>query len=162
MPTEKEKEEYELIPVSPLRRLEKRIDQLESSPDFNVKDVIHEIVDIVRMNQQLVDELAKSNDALRIELSKIPGRLEDLTSNLNELLSYIKASATEEIASAGVTPDTFKPMIEKFDQLIETNKKIIENNENVTSLLEDVSRKIRPMVPRRPPLSLQPRPPLPR
>ncbi|MEM7825081.1 MAG: hypothetical protein QXO27_03870 [Candidatus Aenigmatarchaeota archaeon] len=151
-----EKEEYELIPVSPLRRLEKRIEQIESSPAVDVREIIHEIVDIVRMNQQLVDELAKANDSLRIELSKIPGRLEELSNSLNELLSYIKASATEEITT-GVATESFKPLIEKFDELIEANKKIIENNDNMASLLEDISKKLRPTLPFRklPPPPLQ-------
>jgi len=85
----REREEFELIPMSPVRRLEKRIDQLESAPNLNVKDFMHEIVEVVRMNQQLVDEMAKANDALRIELSRLPGRLEDLISSMHELISYI-------------------------------------------------------------------------
>ncbi|TAL47360.1 hypothetical protein EPN87_03060 [archaeon] len=129
-------EEVEIIPVSPLRRLEKRMEHIEST-SFDSKEFYRELVDIIRLNQQLVDELAKSNDALRIELSRIPSRLDDLTSRLSELLSFIKASASEE-GSAG------SPMLEqKLDQLVETNKKILETNQSVVSALEDVEKKMR-------------------
>ena len=148
---EKEQEEYELIPVSPLRRLEKRIEQVEAStPAIDVKEVFREVVDIVRMNQQLVDELAKANDALRIELSKLPGRMEEMINNLNELISFIKASASEEAAPSG---ESFKPLVDKLDVLIETNKKIIENNQAVLSALGEIDKKLRrppPMPVRRP------------
>jgi len=90
-------EEFELVAVSPLRRLEKRMDDIEkSSSGDNSHEFYREMVDIIRMNQQLVDELAKANDALRIELSRLPGRIEELVTDLKELLSYIKASGSEE------------------------------------------------------------------
>ncbi|MFH0711083.1 MAG: hypothetical protein V1944_00740 [Candidatus Aenigmatarchaeota archaeon] len=152
---EKHGEEFELIPMSPLRRLEKRIEQVESNSGSSNKDFMKDLVDIVRMNQQIVDELAKSNDALRIELSKIPVRLEELIDGLHELLSYIKATATEEmINSPGV--DT-KPLAEKLDRLIEGNKKIVETNESLMGSLDNLERKLRPPMP---PQMRRPLPPL--
>jgi DNA repair ATPase RecN len=137
----KMEEEVEIIPVSPLRRLEKRLEQLETSSTFNDKEFYRELVDIIRLNQQLVDELAKSNDALRIELSRIPSRLEELTMRLNELLTYIKA-ATEEPAVAGESH-----LGSKLDQLVEMNKKMVETNQSIVSALEEVERKLRKPAP---------------
>lgn len=145
MAVEKQQEEFELIPMSPLRRLEKRIDHLESSPGVDTRDFLREIIDIVRMNQQIVDELAKANDALRIEISKLPSKIEDLVNSLNEMLSYIKASVTEE---TGVPSPNLKPLAEKLDQLIEGNKKIVESNQSILSALDMIGRKlIRPPTP---------------
>jgi|YelNatPaOPRAMG01_1025707.scaffolds.fasta_scaffold05598_11 chromosome segregation ATPase len=145
MPEEK-KEEYEIIPISPLRRLEKRIEQLEAmSPAVDVKEIFREVVDVLRMNQQLVTEISKSNDALRLEISKLTINLEDLTARLNELLSYIKAAATEE----GFQPeDTTKGLKEKMNELIEANKKIAQSNEEMISILEEIEKKLsRPLMP---------------
>ena len=154
MPKEIEEEEYELVPLSPIRRLEKRLERLEASRGVDVKEFLREIVDIVRMNQQLVDELAKANDALRIEISKLPGRLEELISNLNELLSYIKASASE----AAIPGEAFKPLVEKLDQLIEGNKKLIESNSEVVSALEEIKEKLKKPALPKPPPKLLPKP----
>ena len=164
----REREEFELIPMSPVRRLEKRIDQLESAPNLNVKDFMHEIVEVVRMNQQLVDEMAKANDALRIELSRLPGRLEDLISSMHELISYIKASAAEETAVGSVT--NMQPLLAKMDELVEGNKKVVESNQSMIATLEQIDKKLRrPLQPAaaqqfrkpfvlRPPMSLQTQP----
>lgn len=150
-------EEYELVPLSPIRRLEKRIEKLESSAGIDAREFLREIVDIIRMNQQLVDELAKANDALRIEISKLPGRLEELISNLNELLSYIKASTSETT----IPSEAFKPLIEKLDQLIEGNKKLIESNSEVVSVLEEMKEKLKkPIQPIAPPSKILPPKPL--
>jgi len=140
-------EEVEIIPISPLRRLEKRIEQLEASKAFDSKELYKELVDIIRMNQQIVDELAKANDALRIELSKLPSRLEDLTSRLEELINFIKASAEEEVASKeGITPS----IAQKLDQLIEMTKKMVEANQAMQASLEEVEKRLR-----RPPITIK-------
>lgn len=145
MVSDEAQEEVEIVPLSPLRRLEKRIDQLEASiGSFDNKAIFKEVIEIVRINQQLVDELAKANDALRIEISKLPARMDELINNLNELLNYIKASAPEE------SPTSFKPLTEKIERLIEQNQKIIENNQSVLNVLSDISEKLRKPVITRP------------
>ncbi|MEM5794502.1 MAG: hypothetical protein QXS48_00275 [Candidatus Aenigmatarchaeota archaeon] len=144
-------EEVEIVPLSPLRRLERRIEQLESSIGVtDSKGMLKEIIEIVRINQQLVDELAKANDALRIEISKLPARMDELIENLNELLNYIKASAPEE------TQPSFKPLTEKIEKLIEQNQKIIENNQSVLNVLSEISEKLKRPVITRPALYTKP------
>ncbi len=146
MPEEKHQDqEFELIPVSPLRRLEKRLDELEQqSSKIDAKGFYKELVDIIRMNQQLVDELAKANDALRIELSRLPGRIEELVSKVGELVSFIKSSATEETeVPVMISENSFKPLQDKVQELVELNKKILEKNESMVSSLEELDRKMK-------------------
>lgn len=158
MPHPEEKhDEYELVPMSPLRRMEKRIELLEQSGTMDGKEFYREMVDIIRMNQQIVDELAKANDALRIEISKLPAKMEELISHMKELISFIKASATEETIMG--TTDS-KPLNQKLEELVETNKKIVENNKAVLGVLEDLGNKLsRPTLPPMPPMLRKPMPP---
>jgi hypothetical protein len=151
MEEEKKQEEFELIPVTPLRRLEKRIEELEKKASINEKELYREIIQIIRMNQEIVDALIKANDSLRIELSKLPLKLEELTKKIDELLEIIKAAGEEE---AKPTIDN-KPLIEKIEKLTEINNKILENNEALISLLEDISKKLS-----KPPLPMPPKPPV--
>ena len=146
----KEDEEFELVPMSPIRRLERRLDKVEHAAGggVDVREFFRELVAIIRMNQEIVDELAKSNDALRIELSKLPARLEQVASNLNELIGYIKAAAIEETRGS---PEGLQPLAEKMDQLIELNKKLTEENENMASFLESIEKKLKSPLPPRPP-----------
>ena len=155
MATEKYPEEFEIIPISPIRRLEKRIEQLESMGGIDSRQILRDIISIVRMNQQLVDELAKANDALRIEISKLPARLEELINSLNELLSYIKASAEEEVKPASQI--SLKPLTDKIEKLIEQNQKMIETNKSVLLTLSEISEKLKkPSVPLRKPVLRKP------
>jgi len=132
-------EEYELIPMSPVRRLEKRIDKIESSTGSH--EVIREIIDIVRMNQQMVDELAKSNDALRIELAKLPAKIDELVTYMKEIVSFIKSSGEEE--NVGITKEAMKPLVEKFDEIAKSSRALSEKNDSMLELLDDISKKLK-------------------
>jgi hypothetical protein len=150
-----DEKEYELIPMSPIRRLERRLDRVErtSGEGSYPKEILSDIVDIVRMNQMLVDELAKSNDALRIELSKLPGRIDDLLLNMKELVSFIRASGEQEVAPMG--PDTMKPVVEKLDELLKENRKMTAKNDSLLELLDELGKKMKSTSRPRPPLNQQ-------
>lgn len=153
-----DEDEFELIPVSPLRRLEKRLEKMESTskPSVDSSKFFSELVEIVRMNQELVDELAKANDALRIELSKLPGRLDELITGVNELVSFVKAAADIEGQGGGQSA-TVEPLMKKMDELIEVNKKIVESSDAVMSSVDQLNSKLkRPLAPMRPPLRRMP------
>ncbi|MEM5799419.1 MAG: hypothetical protein QXZ43_02020 [Candidatus Aenigmatarchaeota archaeon] len=134
-------EEFEIIPVSPIRRLEKRIERLETFSVEDPKSIFRDIIEIVRMNQQIVDELAKSNDALRIELSKIPGRLDELITDMKELIAFIKASG--EVEQTGLSPDIMKQVVEKLEALVNINKSFAEKNEAMIELLDEVNKRLK-------------------
>jgi len=144
MPQE-EQEEYEIIPVSPLRKLEKKVEQLEASTSVaNAKDIFKEVVDIMKMNQQIIEDMAKANDALRIELSKLTVKLEELVGSLKELISYIRASAEEDYSQ----PQGNDQVVNKINELVETNKKVVSSNQTLLNALEDMDRKMkRPLLP---------------
>lgn len=137
----REEGEYELIPMSPIRRLEKRMNRLEESSTDSPKGIISDIIDIVRMNQQLVDELAKSSDALRIELSKLPGKLDELMMNVKELVSFIKTAGEAEVG--GISEEALKPLVEKMDEMVKTNKAISDKNDSMLGLLDEISKKLK-------------------
>ncbi|MBU5687790.1 MAG: hypothetical protein QXQ58_02605 [Candidatus Aenigmatarchaeota archaeon] len=144
-------EEFEIIPVNPIRRLEKRIERLEAYSVEDPKSIFKDIIEIVRMNQQIVDELAKSNDALRIELSKIPGRLDELIADMKELIAFIKASG--EVEQTGLSPEIMKPVVEKLEDLVNINKSFAEKNEAMMELLDEVNKRLK-----RSPVGIQPSP----
>jgi len=125
--------------MSPIRRLERRIDKIESTTGN--QELIREIIDIVRMNQQMVDELAKSNDALRIELAKLPAKIDELVASMKEIISFIKSSGEEE--NVGITKEAMKPLVEKFDEMINTNKTMAEKSDSMLELLDDISKKLK-------------------
>lgn len=137
-------EEYELIPVSPLRRLEKKIEELEAAKQLlDVKEFLKELISIIKMNQEIVQQVIRANEALRIELTKLPVRLDNLISSLTELLSYIKAGGEEYYEERPVSKEVSSASEEKLNQILELNKRLVELNERVALTLEELEKRTR-------------------
>ena len=141
--------DYELIPMSPIRRLEKRLEKVESLSVPESGSVFKDVIEIVRMNQLIVDQLAKSNDALRIEISKLPAKIDELVMDLKELINFVKASGHQE--QREMSRETMAPLLAKLDELVKANKCASEKNDAMLELLDTVSKRLRPA---RPPVAL--------
>jgi len=139
MPAKKE-EEFELVPLSPLRKLEKRIEALEASSIIGVREILEEMRDIMKLNTKIIEELSKANDVLRVELMKLVERLEKVSKGLEEFLAFIKEVEEEGGESEGEGKEDFAA---KINELIDLNKKILESNQAVLNALEEMEKKMR-------------------
>ena len=128
-------DEYEIIPTSPLRRLEKRINQVESSSSTSeVQRLIEQIIELIKSNQRIVDDVVKSDSELRDEISKIPGKIDELLSSMREFIEILKTSSTEETVT-DISKDVMQPLVNKMTEMIEQNKKTVEVGQaSLTSL----------------------------
>jgi methyl-accepting chemotaxis protein len=133
--------DYELIPMSPIRRLEQRMERLESSPAFDQKEIFKDVMEIIKMNQMLVDEVIKANDSLRMELSRLPGKIEELIVNIKEIVDFIKSSGEEQ--SSEVTKEAMKPVVDKLDEMVKINRTMTEKSDSMLELLDEIGNKLK-------------------
>ncbi len=131
--------EYELVPLTPLRKLEKRIEKLEASMGyFDPREFYKDLVDILRINQEIVSELVKSNESLVSEISKLPVKIDSLIEKMDEFLELIKSAAEEEERKIE-SPDLTK----KLDELISLNKQILKKYSSVEEHLNEIEDRLR-------------------
>ncbi|RLJ08954.1 MAG: hypothetical protein DRP13_00465 [Candidatus Aenigmatarchaeota archaeon] len=136
-------DEYEIIPTSPLRRLEKRIAELESSSSSSeMQKLTEEIIELIKSNQRIIDDIVKSDAELRNEISKIPGKIDELIGNMNEFMELLKTSATEETVT-DISKDVMQPLVNKMDELIQQNKKSIEVNQAALTTLGILDKRLK-------------------
>ncbi len=136
-------DEYEIIPTSPLKRLERRISQLEASSSASeIQKLIEQIIELIKTNQRIIDDVIKADADLRDEISKIPPKIDQLVSSMNEFMELLKASATEDTA-ADISKDLVKPIAEKLDEFIEQNKKSMEVNQAVLTSLGVIDKRLK-------------------
>ncbi len=131
------------LPYSPVKRWERRV-EAHDYRESEMREFFRELITIIKMNQEIVDEMVKANDVLRIEISKLPARLDEVSKNMNELITYVKAAAEEErVGYTGTATSTTR-----IDQLIELNKKLVETNENINIVLDSIDKRLkRPLPP---------------
>jgi hypothetical protein len=136
-------EEYEIIPTSPLKRLEKRISKVESSSSSSqTQNLIEQIIELIKSNQRVIDDVIKADSELRNEISKLPTRIDNLVSGMAEFMELLKASATEETV-AGMSKDMMEPLISKMDELVKQNMQAVETNQAVLNSLGMIDNRLK-------------------
>ncbi len=121
-----ESDDYEVIPVSPLRKLEERMKKMERDREgFAYEGFMREILELIQSNQKLVDEIVKANDELRDELAKIPGKIDELLTTWKEFIDILKEIGGAEATSASVN--------NQFNKLMEQNREMLDTMKSIKS-----------------------------
>jgi len=136
---------YEIIPVTPIKKLEERIKKLESTetPMPQLQNLINQIIELIRNNQKIVNDVIQANADLKNELSKIPSKIDELLTSINNFLSLVEAAGREEVTGPQPSSDVFKPMVEELKKISEQNQKLIESNQSVLEELNKMSKRVK-------------------
>ena len=122
-------EEYELIPLSPVRKLEKRIDKIESS-GLN-SELVKELVNISKTNQRVVEDLTKINSEMITKVSDLSVSVNNLINKIENFMSRIELPKEPEEegelekTEEGDVSEGRKEKIKKLDRRIEKLEKRI-------------------------------------
>lgn len=142
-----EEQDFEVMPLTPLRRIEKRLDAMETSKSSqNMEHFIDKVIDMVELNQKIVDEVVKANQGLREDIAVLIGKMTDNEAKLSEFVAILKEAGEAEVG----TDDTEKigkvlsPFAEKF---ADSTSKILEANNSVLDTLVSIDKNIRKLAP---------------
>jgi hypothetical protein len=137
-------DEYEVIPTSPIRRLEKRLERVEdTSSNSQVQKLMEQVIELIKSNQRIIDDVVKANAELRDELAKIPGKMDKLMGTMNDFMEILKEASEEEASGAGVGPESLKPVTDKLGEMVDQNKKSLEANQTMLSALETIDKRLK-------------------
>jgi hypothetical protein len=138
-------EEYEVIPTSPIRRLEKRMERMEdTSSGSQVQKLMEQVIELIKSNQRIIDDVVKANAELRDELSKLPTKMDKLMDTMGEFMELLRtASEDEDRANTGVTAEAFKPLVDKMTELVEQDKKSLEANQTMLTAMDTIDKRLK-------------------
>jgi hypothetical protein len=138
-----EEDDYEVVPTSPIRRLERRLAKVESSSSTSeVSRLIEQIIELVKSNQRVVDDVIKADAELRNEVSKLPGKIDELLSGMSEFLELLKMSATENAVSE-ISKDVMDPLVKKMTELVDENKRTNELTQASLTSLSMIDKRLK-------------------
>lgn len=127
-------DDFELVPITPVRKLEREIQslksQMKSSPDQSA--LVNQIVEILRMNQAIVDQLSTKQGELINRINETNQKLDKLADSINRLVEELVSGAEEEVGAAA-SPATD----ERLEKIMEQNNALI-NSLNV--IAKEMSR----------------------
>lgn len=137
-------EEYEVIPTSPVRRLEKRLEKMEdTSSTSQVQKLMEQVIELIKSNQRIIDDVVKANAELRDELGKIPGKIDKLMVTLTDFMEILKEASEEEAGGAAIGPEIMKPVTDKLGELVEQNKKNADSGTTQLAALETIDKRLK-------------------
>ncbi len=135
------KDDYEVVPLTPIRRLENKIKQIEHSSTIpQLQTLITEIVQLIRTNQKIVDDVLRSDMEMKREMTKLIMKMDDTINEMKSFVNLVKASAEEEIS---FPPEVMKPLAEQIQKLVEQNQKTAEINQHIMETLNEMSKKLK-------------------
>ena len=136
-------DEFEIIPTSPIRRLEKRIEKVEGgSYSSEVNRLIEQVVDLIKSNQKIIDNSIKANNDLIAEVSRLPKKMDDLILEMREFIKLLKISAEEEEVS-NVSKEVMTPIVDKLAELLDQGKKNFETNQAALTTLGIIEKRLK-------------------
>ncbi len=141
----KDEDEFELIPLSPIRRLEDKIKNMEDVYKYTglpqIQSLIMQIIELIRNNQKIVDDLVKTNVDLRNEIAKLPPKIDDLVLQMKSFMDLVRMAGEESEVS--IPSDMMKPVTEQLQKMVEQNQKVLESNQEMLNSMEEINKKIR-------------------
>lgn len=139
-----ERDDYEVVPLTPIRRLEKRISKIETSKSMSsLERLMDKIIDMVELNQRIVDEMIKANTSLREDLSVLVGKMDVLQEKISNFLEVVEEAGKSETEESDVIK-SIKGMIEPLmNSIVETNEKLVSGNESIINNLSTIDKRLK-------------------
>ncbi len=139
---EEDSDSYEIIPITPLKKLEKRMDKLEGTSTVpQLQSLINQIIELIRSNQKIVNDVIQANAELKNEIAKLPSKIDEVTTELKNFISLVEAAGKEEVSGPG--PEIMKPVTNELKKMVEQNQRILESNQAMLDKLDVLGKKVR-------------------
>ena len=137
-------EEYEVIPLTPLRRLEKRMSQIESSKSgSNLERMMDKILDMVELNQRIVDEMVKANTSLRGDLATLIGKIDGLQGKLTNFIDIVEEAGKEDVDESEAVIALRGMVNPLVKSITDTNEKLLRSNESIAENLSMIDKRLK-------------------
>ncbi len=139
-------EEYEVIPMGPIRKLEKRIDELEKQKGGGRGDFTRDILDIMKANQKMVNDMVNSTDQLHNSVEELTNKMDNVADSIQdfmELLEDASEASLEEDVSGNLSKNLVDPIAETMNSLEDTNKKMLEGLGTINDSIEKLEKRMK-------------------
>lgn len=134
-------DEYEVIPLDPIRKLERRMNELEQSSNLSREEsLIRDVVDIMKTNQQMVNNMVDSTNNLKTSVEELTSKMDTIIDDVGdflELLEEASEASLEQDINRNIKDDLVSPLTDKMDEIVETNQRMLDG---LSSMGEHLSK----------------------
>ncbi len=134
-------EEYELVPISPIKKLEKRIEELEKEKEELPLKELRE--NIEKLNEQ-VSKLVTVNINLQAKITELLIKETEQIEQVTEMIELLKKASEIETSEKEQAPKIdLSPVINELKVISSQNEKVIKGFEELNNFIRMLYRRER-------------------
>ncbi len=140
-----ETDDYEVVPVGPIRKLERRLDEVEKKSKAGGADdeLVRDVLDIMKSNQKIVNDMTESTHELKNSVEDLTHKMDSVVDNMNEFMDLLKDAAEMDLEGEIVNDMHTQIADAVGDRLQEVVDDMNTSNQEIVSNLEELNESIR-------------------
>ncbi|MFB6145577.1 MAG: hypothetical protein ABEJ99_03665 [Candidatus Nanohaloarchaea archaeon] len=141
-----EGEDFEMVPVGPIRKLERRIDEMEQQAQQSSgtnDDLVRDVLDIMKSNQKIVNDMTESTHELKNSVEDLTHKMDEVVDNMNSFMDLLQ-EASETDMEGEVINDVHKRIADAVgNEFRDVAGDIKESNEQVIENLQELNKSVK-------------------
>jgi archaellum component FlaC len=142
-------EDYEVVPVGPIRKLERRIDDMEEKAQKGGMgggrndELVRDVLDIMKSNQKIVNDMTESTHELKNSVEDLTHKMDSVIDNMNSFMDLLQ-DASEADLEGGVMQDVHSRVADAVgDRMEDVAADMRDSNQQVVNHLEQLNESVR-------------------
>jgi hypothetical protein len=140
-------EDYEVVPMGPVRKLERRIDSIEEQAQKGGgaadEQMIRDVLDIMKSNQKIVNDMTESTHELKNSVEDLTHKMDEVVDNMNSFMDLLK-DASEVDMEGEIVGDMQSRIAEAIgDRMDEAIGEMQSSNQQIVNSLDDLTKTMR-------------------
>jgi hypothetical protein len=143
-------EDYEVVPVGPIRKLERRIDDMEEKAQKEGgmgggrnDELVRDVLDIMKSNQKIVNDMTESTHELKNSVEDLTHKMDEVIDDMNSFMGLLQ-EASEADMEGEVMRDVHSEVADAVgDRMQDVADDMRDSNQQVIDHLEQLNESVR-------------------
>jgi hypothetical protein len=139
-------DDYEVVPVGPLRKLERRVDELQEQNKQGSgtdDELVRDVLDIMKSNQKIVNDMTESTHELKNSVEDLTHKMDEVIDNMNSFMDLLTEASEMDMEGELVgdmeqrIADAIGTKMEDVaEDMKESNQAVVEHLNDINDSLE--------------------------
>lgn len=144
--------DYEVVPVGPIRKLERRLDDIEEKAGSGAgssPEMLSDVMEIMKSNQKIVNDMTESTHELRNEVEDLTHKMDEVVDNMNSFMDLLEQASDTDLEGEVMSDmhdriaDAIGTEMSQVAQDIhQSNQEVVERMEQISSSMESMDQTI--------------------
>ncbi|WP_414838163.1 hypothetical protein ACK3SF_02065 [Candidatus Nanosalina sp. VS9-1] len=143
-------DDYEVVPLGPIRKLERRVEDLQEQQQQKEQtggsaneELVRDILDIMKSNQKIVNDMTESTHELRNSVEDLTNKMDSVIDNMNSFMDLLQ-QASEMDMEGEIAGDLEQRVADAIgDKMDDMVSEVSKSNQMIANNLEDLNTQMR-------------------